>query len=72
VAHARKRRVIGQAFSDSAIRSFEDHVLEHVNTFVAHLSQMDNGVEISKKLSWSLPMRNMANLCKKLLFEHVG
>ena len=63
VAHARKRRVIGQAFSDSAIRSFEDHVLEHVKTFVTHLAPAEPSTGKLEKGAWS-PSMNMATQCK--------
>ena len=63
VAHAHKRRVISQAFSNSAIRSFENHVLEHVNAFIAYLTPADENADESDKILWS-PSANMAQLCK--------
>ena len=65
VAHARKRRVIGQAFSDSAIRSFEDHVLGHVKSFVTRLSAAEATSESLKDSPWSSDL-NMASWCKCL------
>lgn len=37
-AHARKRRVLSQAFSDTAIKSMENHILFHVRQFCANLA----------------------------------
>ncbi|KAK3170695.1 hypothetical protein OEA41_002777 [Lepraria neglecta] len=68
VAHARKRRVIGQAFSESAIRSFEDHVLEHVETFVTHLGRADVHTGKPQEKSWS-PAVNIAKLCSYVSFD---
>ena len=65
VAHARKRRVISQAFSDSAIRSFEDHVLGHVKSFVMRLSTAEATSESLKDNPWSSDL-NMASWCKYL------
>ncbi|MCJ1250608.1 hypothetical protein MMC30_007836 [Trapelia coarctata] len=68
VAHARKRRVLGQAFSDSAIRSFEDHVLGHVKAFVTHLAPADVSTEKPQESSWSAPA-NVASLCSYVSFD---
>lgn len=57
----RKRRVIGQAFSESAIRSLEGHVIEHVTTFIAELLSDSEGT--LRKSPWSSG-KNMANMCK--------
>ncbi|EME86913.1 uncharacterized protein MYCFIDRAFT_151905 [Pseudocercospora fijiensis CIRAD86] len=35
--HARKRRVLSQAFSDAAIKSMENHILAHVRQFCQNL-----------------------------------
>lgn len=36
--HARKRRVLSQAFSDAAIKSMENHILAHVRQFCQNLA----------------------------------
>ncbi|KJX96635.1 cytochrome P450 monooxygenase like protein [Zymoseptoria brevis] len=36
--HARKRRVLSQAFSDGAIKSMENHILAHIRQFCANLA----------------------------------
>lgn len=37
-AHARKRRVMSHAFSESAIKGVEDFVLTHVNSYIQKLA----------------------------------
>ncbi|MCJ1388061.1 hypothetical protein MMC18_000905 [Xylographa bjoerkii] len=68
VQHARKRRVIGQAFSDSALRSFEEHVLEHIKIFVKCLSANNTGDETKDKGPWS-PAMNIADLTSYVSFD---
>ena len=63
IAHARKRRVIGQAFSESAIKSLEGHVIEHVNTFIKHLASVPKPNSKPRQNSWSAAT-NMASQCK--------
>lgn len=64
VAHARKRRVISQAFSDSAIRSFETHILQHVAKFISHLApNPEEAGKLQRDFSWST-RRDMSKLCK--------
>lgn len=47
VHHARKRRIMGQAFSEMAMRSLEKYVLENVSTFLGvveeRVSQVGDG-----------------------------
>lgn len=62
-SHARKGCVLAQAFSGSAIRSFEQHVLQHVESLVAYLTPADARAKKSKERSWSLNL-DMAQLCK--------
>ena len=58
-AHARKRRVMSQAFSDAALRSLEEHILKHVVAFVDSLTiELQNGVTNG----WSAP-NDMAQAC---------
>lgn len=62
-AHARKRRVISQAFSESAIKSLETHIIQHVDSFVKHLAPAVRDVKVTDEASWS-PKRDMSKLCK--------
>ena len=53
--HARKRRVMGQAFSDQALRGLEQYVLQHVQDLVDRI-----GVAVKRpggeKQRWSKPL----------------
>ena len=50
--HARKRRVMGQAFSETALRGLEQYVLEHVQDLV---DRIGNAIKdpVSEKKGWS-------------------
>lgn len=49
--HRRKRRLIGQGFSEAALRASEDCVLRHVDLFVGGLS--DNDAAPNENEGWS-------------------
>ena len=72
--HQRKRRVMSQAFSESALRKLEDHVLVHVKTFVEKLSSGGAKAEISegaieqKDKTWT-PSTNLAKMCSYVSFD---
>ncbi|KAI4162632.1 MAG: hypothetical protein LQ342_003678 [Letrouitia transgressa] len=67
-AHARKRRVISQAFSESAIKSLETHIIQHVDSFVKHLAPAVTAVKTTEEGSWS-PKRDMSKLCSWVSFD---
>ena len=56
--HARKRRVMGQAFSDQAVKGLEQYVLQHVQDLVDRI-----GVAVNRpggeKQRWSKPLVSM-------------
>src|SRR2546421_4065669 len=39
--HARKRRVLSQAFSESALRAMEEYMIVHIREFVSRLGPSD-------------------------------
>ena len=68
--HARKRRVMGQAFSDQAMKGMEQYVLQHVQDMVDRI-----GVAVKRpggdKYRWSREL-NMQNWCNWLIFDIMG
>lgn len=70
VQHARKRRVMGQAFSDQAMKGMEQYVLQHVQDMVDRI-----GVAVKRpggdKQRWSKEL-NMQNWCNWLIFDIMG
>lgn len=68
--HARKRRIMGQAFADSALKGFEDYVQELTQNLV---DRIDSAIHTSagEKSSWSMPL-DMANWCNWLVFDIMG
>lgn len=69
--HARKRRVISQAFSDSAIRSLECYVMQHVNVLISHLCPATLDIDHPEGKQWS-PKRDMAQLCESYFLVKIG
>ncbi|OAA65353.1 cytochrome P450-like protein [Niveomyces insectorum RCEF 264] len=67
--HARKRRVLSQAFSDSAIKEVERYILENVRTFCKEIGPGSGGSPENK--GWSSP-KNMANWCNYLAMDILG
>ena len=65
--HARKRRVLSQAFSDAAIKQMERYVLANVRTFC---QQIGAGAADDRK-GWSLP-KNMSDWCNYLSMDILG
>ncbi|KAF2458928.1 cytochrome P450 [Lineolata rhizophorae] len=81
-AHARKRRVLSHAFSDSAIKTMEGHILDHVRALCTQLlgatqktrsPQLleEKQAESSSKRGWSAP-QNMASWTNYLAFDVMG
>ena len=78
--HGRKRRIVGQGFSDSAIAAMEDHILKHVRYFCDKLTQPDlfenttstdaSGGEDSKG-TW-YPAKNISRWASYLTFDIMG
>jgi len=69
--HGRKRRVMAQAFSDTAIRGMEDNVLTHIRTFVCNIGtdSYENERPGNKDDNAS---RNMAHWSNWLTFDVIG
>jgi hypothetical protein len=77
-AHARKRRVLSHAFSDSAIKAMEKYVIDKVETFCRVLPQAPFDLLNARHNSygsdvdgWSVP-KNMAEMCDWLAFDIMG
>lgn len=68
--HARKRRIMGQAFSDTALRGFEQYVLGHTQDLVDRIGGVVGGSGL-EKAGWSAPL-DMANWCNWLVFDIMG
>lgn len=70
IQHARKRRVMGQAFSEQAVRGLEQYVVGHVQDLIDKI-----GVAIDssrdEKSQWS-PALDMGKYCKWLIFDIMG
>jgi hypothetical protein len=76
VAHARKRRVLSHAFSDSAIKAMEKYVLDKVRTFTHVLPQAPFDLLNARHSSndvggWSVG-KNIADMCDYLAFDIMG
>ena len=68
--HARKRRVMGQAFSDQAVKGLEQYVLSHVQDLVDRIDVETQRFE-SEKQTWSKPL-DMQKKCNWLVFDIMG
>ncbi|KAJ9646027.1 hypothetical protein H2204_000689 [Knufia peltigerae] len=64
--HAFRRRVIDQAFSDTAIKSDEDLIVKDVTTWVDAL-----GTEVDATTGWTKP-KDMKDWCNWLSFDMMG
>ncbi|KAK1828746.1 isotrichodermin C-15 hydroxylase [Podospora conica] len=67
--HARKRRVLSHAFSDSAIKEVERYILSNIRTFCDAIG--DLGRVVDEKKGWSAP-KNMADWCNWLAMDILG
>ncbi|KAL1964516.1 hypothetical protein VTN77DRAFT_6942 [Rasamsonia byssochlamydoides] len=63
--HGKKRRVISQGFSDAALKSHEDVVLQQINQLCTQLRMTEDGQPVAEG-QWA-PARNMARWCKCLI-----
>jgi len=67
-AHSRKRRVMSQAFSDTALKFLEEHIHRHVDIFVKCLADRDSSRTNNGKDLWTHP-KNVAQWCNFLSFD---
>jgi cytochrome P450 len=66
--HARKRRVLAQAFSDSAMKQMERYLLGNIRTFC---EQIGGGSNLAESKGWSVP-KNMTDWCNYLAMDILG
>lgn len=70
--HARKRRVLSQAFSDAAMREMQRYILANIRTFCHQIGLPDGGAgDDEKKSGWTQP-RNMSDWCNYLAMDILG
>ncbi|KAK4442620.1 Isotrichodermin C-15 hydroxylase [Podospora aff. communis PSN243] len=67
--HARKRRVLSHAFSDSAVKEVERYILANIRTFCDAIG--DLGRVIDEKKGWTTP-KDMADWCNWLAMDILG
>jgi hypothetical protein len=72
-AHARKRRVLSHAFSDTAVKAMEKYILQNVRAFTDGLGRgsSTNAARDDDKKGWSVA-QNMADWCNYLTFDVMG
>jgi cytochrome P450 len=66
--HARKRRVLSHAFSESATKEMQRYILGNVRTFCEQIGFQDGG---SESKGWTQP-RNMSDWCSYLAMDILG
>ncbi|KAL9619806.1 MAG: hypothetical protein Q9160_005642 [Pyrenula sp. 1 TL-2023] len=67
--HRHKRKVVGQAFTEQAIREFEPTIIDNVNIFIDEISKAP---KLSSPASdWSVPL-DMSLLCRYLSIDIMG
>ncbi|PFH57170.1 hypothetical protein XA68_15415 [Ophiocordyceps unilateralis] len=66
--HARKRRVLSHAFSDSAMRAMQRYIINNVRTFCEQIGVQDGA---SDTKGWTRP-RNMTDWCNYLAMDILG
>ena len=73
--HARKRRVLSQAFSDNAIKNMESYILNNIRLFCANLGRgsfVEGGDEAKQHNDdWTEP-KNLSDQCNYLAFDIMG
>ncbi|TVY75856.1 Cytochrome P450 monooxygenase apf7 [Lachnellula suecica] len=69
-AHTRKRRVMSQAFSDSALKTLEEHIHQHLAVFIKCLAEGSSNCD-DEKSSWTVP-KNVAHWCNYLSFDFMA
>ncbi|KAK6543679.1 hypothetical protein TWF694_000416 [Orbilia ellipsospora] len=74
VAHGRKRRILSQAFSESALKGMEDLILDRIRFFQQQLLQAPKDIdsESTQDEKGVVRMRNMANWFNYLTFDVLG
>lgn len=74
--HARKRRVLSQAFSDSAVKEMEKYVLANIRSFCEQIGSLvsagnrDHAAAEERK-GWTAP-KNMSDWCNYLSMDILG
>lgn len=71
--HAKKKRIVSSALSDSSVRAMEGIVLRNVEKFTEILGQTENpqAPSTNSQYSWSTP-KNMTELADYLSFDIMG
>lgn len=73
--HARKRRVLSQAFSDVAIKSMEKHLLSHIRQFCQNLGERNlitfSTQQLEEKSQWT-PAKNVSDQANYMTFDIMG
>ena len=71
--HARKRRVLSQAFSDNTMKGLQPHVLHVIRTFCKAIgpSRVTSAAAEKQERPWSSP-RNMANWTDYMSYDVLG
>ncbi|KAG6010552.1 hypothetical protein E4U21_005905 [Claviceps maximensis] len=69
--HARKRRVLSHAFSDSAMKEMQRYILGNVRTFCEQIGVRDGHGDEAKGKGWTRP-RNMSDWCNYLAMDILG
>ncbi|KAG6110715.1 hypothetical protein E4U31_005416 [Claviceps sp. LM219 group G6] len=70
--HARKRRVLSQAFSESAMKEMQRYILGNVRTFCEQIGLVDGGSDGGGDAKgWTRP-RNMSDWCNYLAMDILG
>jgi cytochrome P450 len=71
--HARKRRVLSQAFSDGAVKEMERYILGNVRTFCEGIGELGRGRIAGREdeKGWT-PAKNMADWCNWLAMDILG
>ncbi|VUC35513.1 unnamed protein product [Clonostachys rosea] len=67
--HSRKRRVMSQAFSDSAMKGMERFILANIRAFCEQVGSLSDASADSK--GWTVP-RNMSHWCNYLAMDILG
>jgi cytochrome P450 len=67
--HARKRRVLSNAFSDSATKEMQRYILNNVRTFCEQIGSMAGAA--SEKKGWTEP-KNMSDFTSYLAMDILG
>ncbi|KUJ17796.1 cytochrome P450 [Mollisia scopiformis] len=71
-AHARKRRVLSHAFSETAMKSMEKYILTNIRSFCSKIGTQSGLANSSgAKGGWGNPL-NMADWCNYLTFDVMG